>query len=127
MTGIASWKIMLSVFGGGFLTALDMFNAIGTTPAMMLPAWQHLPRRLRLRCRLHGYRPGDCQPYRDRQMDLRTSSAAVCIRVLNPGYPEGMMLSILLMNALAPLIDYFVVQANISRRLKRAKAAAAAK
>lgn len=46
---------------------------------------------------------------------------AILVRVFNPAYPEGMMLSILLMNAFAPLIDYYVVQANIRRRLKRAK------
>ena len=46
---------------------------------------------------------------------------AVLIRVVNPGYPEGMMLSILLMNAVAPLIDYYVVQANIRRRTRRLK------
>ena len=45
---------------------------------------------------------------------------AIIIRVLNPGYPEGMMLAILLMNIFAPLIDYVVVQNNISRRAKRA-------
>ncbi|MBQ1752021.1 MAG: RnfABCDGE type electron transport complex subunit D, partial [Paludibacteraceae bacterium] len=45
---------------------------------------------------------------------------AILIRVLNPGYPEGMMLAILLMNVCAPLIDYCVVQVNISKRLKRA-------
>ena len=45
---------------------------------------------------------------------------AIIIRVLNPGYPEGMMLAILLMNIFAPLIDYVVVQNNISRRVKRA-------
>jgi Na+-transporting NADH:ubiquinone oxidoreductase subunit B len=44
---------------------------------------------------------------------------AVLVRVLNPGYPEGMMLAILLMNAFAPLIDWCVVQANINRRAKR--------
>ena len=48
---------------------------------------------------------------------------AVLIRVVNPAYPEGMMLSILFMNALAPLVDYFVVEANISRRKKRVKLA----
>ena len=48
---------------------------------------------------------------------------AVLIRVLNPGYPEGMMLSILFMNAVAPLIDYYVVQANIRRRNRRLKLA----
>jgi Na+-transporting NADH:ubiquinone oxidoreductase subunit B len=46
---------------------------------------------------------------------------AVVICVLNPGYPEGMMLAILLMNAFAPLIDWCVVQVNIKRRMKRAK------
>ena len=47
---------------------------------------------------------------------------AVLVRVLNPGYPEGMMLAILFMNLFAPLIDYCFVQRNISRRMKRAKA-----
>ena len=45
---------------------------------------------------------------------------AIVIRVLNPGYPEGMMLAILLMNVFAPLIDYCVVQSNINKRIKRA-------
>jgi Na+-transporting NADH:ubiquinone oxidoreductase subunit B len=45
---------------------------------------------------------------------------AITIRVFNPGYPEGMMLAILLMNAFAPLIDFYVVDANIKRRMKRA-------
>lgn len=44
---------------------------------------------------------------------------AVTIRVFNPGYPEGMMLAILFMNAFAPLIDFYVVDANIKRRMKR--------
>jgi Na+-transporting NADH:ubiquinone oxidoreductase subunit B len=44
---------------------------------------------------------------------------AVIIRVMNPGYPEGMMLAILLMNMFAPTIDHFVVERNISKRLKR--------
>jgi Na+-transporting NADH:ubiquinone oxidoreductase subunit B len=48
---------------------------------------------------------------------------AVLIRVLNPAYPEGMMLAILFMNVMAPLIDHYVVEANIKRRLRRAKAA----
>ena len=46
---------------------------------------------------------------------------AVLVRVLNPGYPEGMMLAILLMNLFAPLIDYCFVQSNINKRAKRAK------
>ena len=54
---------------------------------------------------------------------LLTGALAVLIRVVNPAYPEGMMLSILFMNALAPLVDYYVVEANISRRRKRVKLA----
>jgi len=46
---------------------------------------------------------------------------AILIRVFNPGYPEGMMLAILLMNVFAPLIDHYTLEANIRRRLKRAK------
>ena len=51
---------------------------------------------------------------------LLIGAMAITIRVMNPGYPEGMMLAILLMNAFAPLIDYCVVQGNINKRLKRA-------
>jgi Na+-transporting NADH:ubiquinone oxidoreductase subunit B len=46
---------------------------------------------------------------------------AVLIRVVNPAYPEGMMLAILLMNVFAPLIDHYVIESNIKRRLKRIK------
>ena len=52
---------------------------------------------------------------------------AVLIRVLNPAYPEGMMLAILLLNVFAPLIDYYVVDANIKRRKKRMKLATTTK
>jgi len=48
---------------------------------------------------------------------------SVLIRVLNPAYPEGVMLAILLMNVFAPLIDYFIIQSNIKKRLRRAKVA----
>ncbi len=120
--------IMVATFGGGFLTAL-MFNAIGATPAMTLPAWSHLM--------LGGFAFGAVFMATDPVTASRTETGkwiyglligffAICVRVLNPGYPEGMMLSILLMNALAPLIDYFVVEANVSRRTKRANKAAAA-
>ena len=46
---------------------------------------------------------------------------AIIIRVFNPAYPEGMMLAILLMNVFAPLVDHYVIEGNIKRRLKRAK------
>lgn len=123
-TGIASWKIMLSVFAGGFLTA-TLFNAIGTTGAMMLPAIDHLL--------LGGFAFGAVFMATDPVTASRTEKGkwiygfligffAISIRALNPGYPEGMMLAILLMNAFAPLIDFYVVDANIQKRVKRAKA-----
>ena len=56
-------------------------------------------------------------------LGLMTGALAVLIRVVNPAYPEGMMLSILFMNALAPLVDYYVVEANVARRKKRVKLA----
>ena len=122
ITGIASWKVMLSVFGGGFLTAL-MFNAIGTTAVMNIPALDHLL--------LGGFAFGAVFMATDPVTSSRTEAGkwiygfligffAICIRVLNPGYPEGVMLAILLMNTFAPLIDYFVVEQNIKRRKKRA-------
>lgn len=125
-TGIASWKIMLSVFAGGFLTA-SLFNAIGDTGAMMLPAIDHLL--------LGGFAFGAVFMATDPVTASRTETGkwiygfligffAIAIRALNPGYPEGMMLAILLMNAFAPLIDFYVVDANIQKRLKRAKAVA---
>ena len=128
MTGIASWKTMLSIFGGGFLTAL-MFNALGTTAVMNIPALDHLF--------LGGFAFGAVFMATDPVTSARTECGkwiygfligffAITIRVLNPGYPEGMMLAILLMNTFAPLIDYAVVEQNIKRRKKRALAAAKA-
>lgn len=122
VTGIASWKVMLSVFGGGFLTAL-MYNAIGTTAVMNIPALDHLL--------LGGFAFGAVFMATDPVTSARTECGkwiygfligffAISIRVLNPGYPEGVMLAILLMNTFAPLIDYFVVEQNIKRRKKRA-------
>jgi Na+-transporting NADH:ubiquinone oxidoreductase subunit B len=121
-TGIASWKIMLSVFVGGSVTGI-LFNAFGPDTAMAhMPWWEHLV--------LGGFCFGAVFMATDPVTSARTETGkyiyglligalAITIRVLNPGYPEGMMLSILLMNIFAPLIDYYVVQRNISRRLKR--------
>ena len=128
ITGVASWKIMVSVFGGGFLTAL-LYNAIGGNGVMLLPAIDHIL--------LGGFAFGAVFMATDPVTSSRTETGkwiyglligffAVSIRALNPGYPEGMMLAILLMNVFAPLIDYYVVDANIQRRLKRTKAATAA-
>ncbi len=122
VTGIASWKTMGSIFVGGAFMAL-IFNAIGSTVAMTVSPVDHW-------C-LGGFAFGAVFMATDPVTSARTETGkyiygflvgamAVIIRVLNPGYPEGMMLAILLMNVFAPLIDYYVVEANISRRLKRA-------
>ena len=124
-TGVASWKIMLSVFVGGFLMGL-IFNAIGGDVYMDMPAYYHLL--------LGGFAFGAVFMATDPVSSSQTSKGkyiygfligaiAVLTRVVNPGYPEGMMLSILLLNALAPLIDHYVVEANISRRNRRMKTA----
>ena len=124
-TGIASWKTMLSVFVGGALTAL-LFNSIGMDaakfPGAALPWYEHLV--------LGGFCFGAVFMATDPVTSCRTESGkyvyglligvmAVVIRVMNPGYPEGMMLAILLMNMFAPTIDHFVVERNISKRMKR--------
>lgn len=119
-TGIASWKVMLSVFVGGGLTAA-LFEALGMTPN--IEWYEHLL--------LGGFCFGAVFMATDPVTGARTETGkyiygfligfiAITVRVLNPGYPEGMMMAILLMNAFAPLIDYFVVDKNISKRLRRA-------
>ena len=124
-SGIASWRIMLSVFAGGYLTGL-LFNLIGANAYMDIPAYYHLI--------IGGFAFGAVFMATDPVTASQTNTGkfiygfligflAVMIRVLNPGYPEGMMLAILFMNAVAPLIDYYVVQANIRRRNRRLKLA----
>ena len=121
-TGVASWKTMCSVFVGGALMAW-VFNVIGPDTAIAnMPWYEHLV--------LGGFCFGAVFMATDPVTSARTESGkyiygfligvmAIVIRVLNPGYPEGMMLAILLMNIFAPLIDYCVVQSNISKREKR--------
>jgi Na+-transporting NADH:ubiquinone oxidoreductase subunit B len=123
-SGVASWKTMGSVFVGGIVMAL-IFNAVGPDTAMaQMPWYEHLV--------LGGFCFGAVFMATDPVTSARTEKGkfifgflvgamAIIIRVLNPGYPEGMMLAILLMNVFAPLIDYCVVQSNISRRMNRAK------
>lgn len=119
ITGIASWKIMLSVFAGGAVTAI-MFNVMGETP---ISWYEHLF--------LGGFCFGAVFMATDPVTSARTETGkyiygfliglmTIVIRVMNPGYPEGMMLAILFMNMFAPLIDYCVVQRNIASRMKRA-------
>lgn len=118
-TGIASWRTMAGVFIGGILTAA-LFHATGQSP---LTWYEHLL--------VGGFCFGAVFMATDPVTSARTEggkwiygllvgAVAILIRVLNPGYPEGMMLAILLMNAIAPLIDYCFVQRNISKRARRA-------
>ncbi|MDE7123414.1 MAG: NADH:ubiquinone reductase (Na(+)-transporting) subunit B [Alistipes sp.] len=117
-TGIASWRTMVAVFVGGLAMGY-LFEWTGVTE---YPAWWHLI--------VGGFAFGAVfmatDPVTSAQTDtgkyivgFMTGALAVLIRVVNPAYPEGMMLSILFMNALAPLVDYYVVEANIARRKKR--------
>ena len=124
VTNIASWKTMFSVFVGGAFMAL-VFNLVGPdTATAQMPWYEHLA--------LGGFAFGAVFMATDPVTSARTETGkyiygflvgamAIIIRVLNPGYPEGMMLAILLMNVFAPLIDYYVVEANINRRLNRVK------
>ena len=123
-TGVGNWKIILSVFVGGFFMGwvFNVFGAESTNGLMHISAIQHLT--------LGGFAFGAVFMATDTVSASRTESGkwiygfligvfAILIRVFNPAYPEGMMLAILLLNTFAPLIDYFVVDRNIKRRLKR--------
>lgn len=118
VTGIASWKTMLSVFVGGTLTAL-LLKATGST---QIEWYEHLV--------LGGFCFGAVFMATDPVTSARTETGkyiygffigvmAIIVRALNAGYPEGMMLAIFFGNMIAPLIDYCVVSGNISRRTKR--------
>lgn len=120
-TGIGSWRIMSSVFIGGFLMAV-IFNLFGLNTLMQITPLHHLT--------LGGFAFGAIFMATDPVSAAQTNTGkyiygfligllAILFRVFNPAYPEGMMLAILFMNVMAPLIDHYVVAANINRRLKR--------
>ena len=120
-TGIGSWRIMASVFTGGFLMAV-IFNFFGLNTLMQISPLHHLV--------LGGFAFGAIFMATDPVSATQTNTGkyiygfligllAILFRVFNPAYPEGMMLAILFMNVMAPLIDRYVVEANIKRRLKR--------
>lgn len=123
ITKIASWRIMLGVFLGMFATA-GLLNMIGsdTNPMFSMPWYWHFS--------LGGFLFGlvfmATDPVSAAMTDLGKwyfglliGFMVIMIRVINPAFPEGMMLAILFANLFAPVIDHFVVQANIKRRLKR--------
>ena len=122
-TGIASWRIILSVFAGGAVMSLIAHTfASPTYPASFLSVGEQL-------C-LGGFAFAAVFMAPDPVTSCRTNTGkyiygflvgvvAILIRTYNNGYPEGAMLAVLLMNALAPLIDYCVVEANVRRRMRR--------
>lgn len=121
LTGIGSWRIMLSGVVGAALTGM-MFNAVGLSVLMDFSWINHLV--------VGGFAFGIVFMATDPVSGAQTNRGkwiygffigffAMTIRIFNPAYPEGIMLSILLMNALVPIIDYFVVNANVSNRKKR--------
>lgn len=120
-TGVGSWKIITSVFAGGMIMGL-ILNLFAVNDYMAIPAWQHLM--------IGGFAFGAVFMATDPVSAAQTEKGkwiygfligvfAILIRVLNPAYPEGVMLAILLMNVFAPLIDHYVVEGNIKKRLKR--------
>jgi len=122
VTGIGSWKIILSTFAGGAFMGL-LLNIFAVNPYMELPFYYHFV--------MGGFAFGAVFMATDPVSGAQTETGkwiygfligvlSLLIRVLNPAYPEGVMLAILLMNVFAPLIDYYVVQSNINRRLRRA-------
>lgn len=127
MTGVGSWRVMLSVFLGGLAMA-GLLNLLAPlvpdNPYFAVPAYMHWA--------LGGFAFGAVFMATDPVTASQTATGkfiygfligvlTVVIRLMNPAYPEGMMLAILFMNVMAPLIDYYVVQNNIKRRVKRAK------
>ncbi|GLX79616.1 Na(+)-translocating NADH-quinone reductase subunit B [Thalassotalea insulae] len=121
--GIASWRIVLGVFGGMVVTSF-LFNTIGSdTNAMFAMPWHwHLV--------VGGFAFGMMFMATDPVSASFTNTGkywfgalvgvmVVLVRVVNPAFPEGMMLAILFANLFAPLFDYFVVQSNVKRRLAR--------
>jgi Na+-transporting NADH:ubiquinone oxidoreductase subunit B len=131
ITGIGSTRIILSTFLGGFFMA-TMFNWLAPMfvetklfSLMNTPALLHLT--------IGSFAFGAVFMATDPVTAAQTNRGkiiyglligvfAMVIRVFNPAYPEGMMLAVLLMNVFAPLVDHYVIQGNIKRRLKRAKA-----
>ena len=122
ITGVGSWRIMLSMVLGGLAMGL-LVKAFNNGGFGAVPAYYHLV--------MGSFAFGTVFMATDPVSAAHTNVGkwiygfmagflAILVRVVNPAYPEGVMLAILLMNVLAPLIDYFVVNANKKRRLSRA-------
>ncbi len=124
LTGIGSWRIMLATFLGG-VTMAGIFNLVGPS---LNNAYMQIPilHQLMLGSFMFALVFMATDPVTAAQTNtgkwiygFLIGLLGILIRVVNPAYPEGMMLAILFMNVMAPTIDHFVVQSNIKRRLKR--------
>jgi Na+-transporting NADH:ubiquinone oxidoreductase subunit B len=124
-TGVASWRIMISFFFGGFVMA-SILNLVGGNGYFELPALHQLM--------VGGFMFGLVFMATDPVTASQTSSGkfiygflagflGILIRMVNPAYPEGIMLAILIANVFAPLIDHMVIRVNVQRRNKRLKTA----
>ena len=124
ITGVGSWKIIVSTFAGGAAMALILNFFAGDNTYMQLSMWEHFV--------IGGFAFGAVFMATDPVSGTQTEKGkwiygfligllAIMIRVVNPAYPEGMMLAILLMNTFAPLVDHYIVEGSIKKRLKRAK------
>lgn len=124
-TGVASWRIIFSFFVGGYVMAF-LFNLWGANAFMEIDAIHQLM--------IGGFMFGMVFMATDPVTASQTNTGkfiygflggflAILIRVFNPAYPEGVMLAILFVNVMAPLIDHYVINANVKRRLKRIKTA----
>jgi Na+-transporting NADH:ubiquinone oxidoreductase subunit B len=127
VTGVGSWKIMVSVFAGGAFMGI-LLNMFSVNDYMALPFYYHFV--------MGGFAFGAVFMATDPVTAAQTEKGkwiygfliglfSILFRVLNPAYPEGVMLAILMMNLFAPLIDHYVVQTNIRRRMRRAVPAGA--
>lgn len=125
ITGVGSWRIMLSFFAGGIFMSY-ILNLFAVNDFMAITPWMHI-------C-LGGFAFGGVFMITDPVSAAQTNKGkyiygflggllSILVRVLNPAYPEGVMLAILLMNVFAPLIDHYVLQSNIKQRMKRYEAA----
>ena len=129
IAGIASWRVMASMFVGGMglaylLTQCDP-STLAAHPAFTLgPQWHFVMGGFAFGMVFMATDPVTSAATRVGQYiyGLLVGALVIVVRVLNPAYPEGVMLVILFGNCVAPLIDYFVVNANIRRRMKRLQA-----
>jgi Na+-transporting NADH:ubiquinone oxidoreductase subunit B len=121
-TRIASWRIIVSVFAGMIIPALLFSSGDSSNPMMTMPWEWHIA--------VGGFAFGAVFMATDPVSAPDTMLSHIIfglligvltwvIRVINPAFPEGIMLAILLGNIFAPLIDYFVIRANVRRRVKR--------